>query len=665
MVANVRGYTPNYGFKLINFDTPRWHTLEYANWSQLDAMFLQFGASGIRGEWVNSTEYLIGERVFDGTNGLIYRCLVQHTSAATGTFAEDRTLHPTFWSLQLGGVPVFRGDWTTGVTYGIGDIVVVNEYEYFLCTSPNIAGATFPGNGPEWQTIFDATEVVTDAIDAKNAAAGYANAAQSSASNAAVAEDGAEDAAEEAEAWAEDARAAQGAFRWAFNTDTTAVDPTSGRVAFNNANPALVTEVYISAESAEAGNPDVSPWIVTWDDSTNTLTRGTLQMRKVGASEQFIIFELTGNIVDNNTWLKLNVMYISHSGALLNGDPLNVGFVRAGNAGPVGSGGGDMLRAANLSDVVSIPTSRNNLGLGTAQIPTFSEVLLTSPVTDAKHAATKEYVDASPSLYIGDAPPSPVQDGSLWWDSDRGMLLVYYFDGDTRQWVDAVAIPGIDTATFVKKTGDIMTGHLGLPAGPAATQAVRKDYVDTPADGKFYARQGALWVEVPRYQRFPLVGVQTLDVQVPAGAKQARLTGMLWNGGATQPSIVLSVTPGVFRTVAGDYSYFGFAQDTASVNAITTANGISASFMPIGGAITNTGQVCQFEALLTIVRPTASQFFNLESKASYYTGGSHVHTFYNTFMQAVGAGSVLGLLAFRFTGGIAWGGESYLNVEWL
>jgi hypothetical protein len=49
MVANIRAYTPNYSFKLVNFDTPRWHTLEYANWTQLDSMLLQAGIQPIRG----------------------------------------------------------------------------------------------------------------------------------------------------------------------------------------------------------------------------------------------------------------------------------------------------------------------------------------------------------------------------------------------------------------------------------------------------------------------------------------------------------------------------------------------------------------------------------------------------------------------------------------
>jgi len=36
----------------------------------------------------------------------------------------------------------------------------------------------------------------------------------------------------------------------------------------------------------------------------------------------------------------------------------------------------------------------------------------------------------------------------------------------------------------VAKTGDVMSGHLGLPVGPAANQAVRKDYVDAGDTGK-------------------------------------------------------------------------------------------------------------------------------------------------------------------------------------
>ena len=94
----------------------------------------------------------------------MYRCLVEHESAELGTFAEDRTLHPTYWSLQLSGTPVYRGEWMPGVTYVLGDIVYIDQYEYFLCTQGNVSSGDFPSDAVKWQTIFDATQVVGDAM---------------------------------------------------------------------------------------------------------------------------------------------------------------------------------------------------------------------------------------------------------------------------------------------------------------------------------------------------------------------------------------------------------------------------------------------------------------------------------------------------------------------
>ena len=46
---------------------------------------------------------------------------------------------------------------------------------------------------------------------------------------------------------------------------------------------------------------------------------------------------------------------------------------------PVATGGGDMLKADNLSGLASYPTARTNLGLGTGDSPTFANLTLTSP----------------------------------------------------------------------------------------------------------------------------------------------------------------------------------------------------------------------------------------------------------------------------------------------
>lgn len=185
MVANIRGYTPNYSFKLVNFDTPRWHTLEYANWTQLDSLLLQSGIPAVRGDWQHSTQYLVGDRVFDTETVVLYRCLVTHTSAAGGTFADDRAAHPTYWTLQTFGVPLFRGAWSATTTYALGDIVFVGLYAYYLCVTNHTSGTSFPPDAGKWVLVFDATAAVTTTTDNANASAVSANSAATSASEAA------------------------------------------------------------------------------------------------------------------------------------------------------------------------------------------------------------------------------------------------------------------------------------------------------------------------------------------------------------------------------------------------------------------------------------------------------------------------------------------------
>ena len=47
----------------------------------------------------------------------------------------------------------------------------------------------------------------------------------------------------------------------------------------------------------------------------------------------------------------------------------------------------------------------------------------------------------APYCYTGDTPPSNPTPGASWWDSVSCQLFVYYNDGNSSQWVPAVAIP--------------------------------------------------------------------------------------------------------------------------------------------------------------------------------------------------------------------------------
>lgn len=153
------------------------------------------------------------------------------------------------------------------------------------------------------------------------AASTAAAAAQASASEAAGAEAG--------------AAAANTSLKYTFDSSTTVADPGTGEVRLNNANLSLVTEIAISSLTANTGNPDVSDFIVTWDDSTNT-PKGTIMIRKAGVPAPYAVYFMTEGVTDNTTWIKIPVEYVSSSGSLTNADTLYVGFQRSGNAGAGG-----------------------------------------------------------------------------------------------------------------------------------------------------------------------------------------------------------------------------------------------------------------------------------------------------------------------------------------
>lgn len=157
--------------------------------------------------------------------------------------------------------------------------------------------------------------------------------AETAETNAETAQAAAEAAQAAAEAAATDAEASAGVIgaKWAFESSTTMAAPATGGLRLNNATVSSVTAIAVHAQDAETGNPDVSNYVVTWDDSTNT-TKGYLVLRKMGTPSTFAIFTIA-SVTDNTTWLQLAVTHVSSAGAWSAADEAVVGFTRAGDAG--------------------------------------------------------------------------------------------------------------------------------------------------------------------------------------------------------------------------------------------------------------------------------------------------------------------------------------------
>ena len=201
---------------------------------------------------------------------------------------------------------------------------------------------------------------------AKTAAETAQAAAETAQAAAASSSSSASTSATNAAASANAAEAAAAAIFFEFETSTTMANPSSGGVRFNHASVGSVTQICFSATSASTGNPDVSDYIVTWDDSTSPV-KGHLVIRESGAPGSSIVFSVSGSVTDNTTHLIVPVTHTSSAGVSLSAsDDLYFSFSRTGNKGADGAGSGDLLAANNLSDVANAGTALTNLGAAPA-----------------------------------------------------------------------------------------------------------------------------------------------------------------------------------------------------------------------------------------------------------------------------------------------------------
>lgn len=117
-------------------------------------------------------------------------------------------------------------------------------------------------------------------------------------------------------------------FKYTWSTDTTATDPTSGKIKVNNATFASTTALYISETDANANS--IAPIVGTWDDSSSS-RKTILHIVKDGTN--FLDLAVTSSITDNGTWDTFTVAYDASAGSFSNGDIVYVYYSLVGDAG--------------------------------------------------------------------------------------------------------------------------------------------------------------------------------------------------------------------------------------------------------------------------------------------------------------------------------------------
>lgn len=303
-----------------------------------------------------------------------------------------------------------------------------------------------------------------------NAATSETNAA-TSASNASTSETNA--AASETNAATSETNAANDraaiALDFTFDTTTSMADPGTGTVRFNSATMASVTAIAIDDLSADTGNPDVSAYITSWDDSTTT-SKGVLIFKKLGDPSFFAVFTITG-LTDNAGWTELAVTHVTGSTLPSASDSLAVAFSRTGDAGsgdisgPVsstdhavalwnGTGG------KTLKDGPALGTSGHPLlSGGAASDPAFGQVDTAGIANDAVGLAQMAS-GTDGQLITYDASGNPVAVGP----GTSGQVYTSNGAGAPGSFQDA-SVGGLTLGTEQATTSGSSVTFTGIPSG--------------------------------------------------------------------------------------------------------------------------------------------------------------------------------------------------------
>lgn len=207
----------------------------------------------------------------------------------------------------------------------------------------NLAAPTNNADAVRFQDIGDAVaaSVAADASAASaassaTAASTSASAASTSASNASASATSAATSATAASNSAATASASYAGIRFTYDTSTSMADPGTGKIRFNNATLSSASQVAMSHNSADSGNPAINAYVLTWDDSTNTSNKGNFILRKLGTPGTYAVFSIT-SVTDNSTWLQIAVTYVGGNGSWSASDSMSLDFNRSGDKGADGT----------------------------------------------------------------------------------------------------------------------------------------------------------------------------------------------------------------------------------------------------------------------------------------------------------------------------------------
>ncbi len=148
------------------------------------------------------------------------------------------------------------------------------------------------------------------------------------------------DGIEWVEGWGSGGTAANKSGDWSFKTGTASADPGSGNISYNNTDPSLVTEIYISQFTDGGG--DASSYL-------NLMKAGTVvYIQTLNDSNRYLTCTLNGSLIDNTGWYTMDVTVTDNGTLPANDDIVHADFFIQG-------GDSEILNSDSILNASEVP----------------------------------------------------------------------------------------------------------------------------------------------------------------------------------------------------------------------------------------------------------------------------------------------------------------------
>jgi len=257
-----------------------------------------------------------------------------------------------------------------------------------------------------------------------------------------------------------------------WSSSTSDADPGAGKIAFNNGTVSSVSILYV--DDADDASADISGFVQSWDDVSNSTARGYVTVTKEGTPSTYATFKVSGAVTDASGYTKVPVTHIVSNGTFSNTDGVGVQFVHSGADGADGdmtsftlAGSAGSSQTITNGNTVTIAAGNGITTTGGSTDTVTVAVASTVVETDEQNTFTKAQL---PSTYTAALSATS---GVLDYDTYQNFIITLASGSNTLAAVTT-------EASQVGQTGVIIFIQPG--SSSAGTVSLHGDY-ETPAAG--------------------------------------------------------------------------------------------------------------------------------------------------------------------------------------